>query len=197
MGKKSRIIFSAPLVLASGSPRRRELLAQLGYDFKVLVADVSEKTPTHLTVAETTLLNARLKAVAVARLRRDAIVIGADTLVALDGEPLGKPRDLDDAFAMLSRLNGRTHEVFTGVWIECGARNFARGLVEVSRVHFRNLSAVEIRKYLTLVQPLDKAGAYAAQEDPIGLIAKIDGSRTNVIGLPMEALDAALTPLRA
>ena len=178
----------APLILASSSPRRRELLAERGYRFEIVTAPVEETVPAYLTVRETVLLNARRKGYAVAALHPDACVVAADTLVALDGLPLGKPATLDDARAMLAALNGRTHQVFSGVWVEHRAAGRLAAFIEVSHVRFRTVTACEIEDYLRRVHVLDKAGAYAAQEDPIGLIEAIDGSRTNVIGLPMERL---------
>jgi len=178
----------APLILASSSPRRRELLAEYGYHFEIVTASIEETVPAHLTVRETVLLNASRKGSAVAALHPGACVVAADTLVSLEGRPLGKPATLDDARAMLASLNGRTHQVFSGVWIEHRAAGSVAAFIEVSHVRFRPLSADEIEDYLRRVHVLDKAGAYAAQEDPIALIEAIDGSRTNVIGLPMERL---------
>jgi septum formation protein len=177
-----------PLILASSSPRRRELLAEHGYRFEIVTAPVEETLPAHLTVRETVLLNARRKGSAVAALHPAACVVAADTLVALDGRALGKPATLDDARAMLAALAGRTHQVFSGVWIEQRAAGGLAAFIEVSHVRFRALTADEIDDYLRRVHVLDKAGAYAAQQDPIGLIEAIEGSRTNVIGLPMERL---------
>ena len=178
----------APLILASSSPRRRELLAERGYRFEIITAPVEETLPPHLTVRETVLLNARRKGSAVAALHPAACVLAADTLVALDGRPLGKPANLDEAREMLAALGGRTHQVFSGVWIEHRAAGTLAAFIEVSFVRFRALTPPEIEDYLRRVHVLDKAGAYAAQEDPIGLIAAIEGSRTNVIGLPIERL---------
>jgi septum formation protein len=174
------------LILASASPRRVDLLREAGFSPEVIPAVIGEIEPPHLTPGETTLFNARAKAHAVARLHPGAVVIGADTLVSIGGRVLGKPRDADDAFAMLRTLAGRTHDVLTGVCIVHGAGECA--FIEASHVTFRSLADVEIRRYMTLVHTLDKAGAYAAQEDPMGIIAGIAGSRTNVIGLPMEAV---------
>jgi septum formation protein len=182
----------AALILASSSPRRRELLAAAGYHFEIITAPVEETLPPHLTVRETVLLNARRKGAAVATLHPDACVVAADTLVALDGQPLGKPATLDTARKMLAALAGRTHQVFSGVWIERRAAGTVAAFVEVSQVRFRALSPAGIEDYLQRVHVLDKAGAYAAQEDPIGLIEAIEGSRTNVIGLPMERLSPIL-----
>ena len=184
---------AVPLILASSSPRRRELMAAHGYRFEMLTAPVEEVLPPHLTVAETVLLNARRKGAGVAALHPAACVVAADTLVALDGRPLGKPASLDQARETLGMLQGRTHQVFTGVWIEQRARSFLTGFVDCSHVRFRPLDASEIERYIRMVHVLDKAGAYAAQEDPIGLIAEIAGSRSNVIGLPMERLAPILS----
>jgi septum formation protein len=186
-----------PLILASASPRRRDLLAGHGYRFEIVTLPVEETLPPHLTVRETVLLNARRKGSAVAGVHPAACVVAADTLVALDGRPLGKPATLDDARAMLAALSGRTHQVFSGVWIEHRAAGSLAAFVEVSHVRFRPLAAAEIEDYIRRVHVLDKAGAYAAQEDPIALIEAIDGSRTNVIGLPMERLIPALATCAA
>ncbi len=113
-------------------------------------------------------------------------MLGVDTEVFFEGRVLGKPRDMDDAFAMLSRLNGRTHEVYSGCWLVEACRE--RGFVEITRVHFHHRTDDEMRAYLARIGPLDKAGAYAAQDDNGGMIARVEGSCTNVIGLPMEAL---------
>jgi len=177
-----------PLILASSSPRRRELLEAHGYRFTVATAPVEEVSPAHLTVRETVLLNAARKGAAAAALHPAACVLAADTLVSLDGRPLGKPAGLDEARRMLEALAGRAHQVFTGVWIGRRAAGLVAAFTEVSHVTFRPLCKAEIEDYLRKVHVLDKAGAYAAQQDPIGLIASIRGSRSNVIGLPMERL---------
>ena len=175
------------LILASTSPRRRALLAEYGYRFEVVGPDgVEEIAPPHLSPGDTVLANARAKARAVAGLRPGAAVLGVDTEVFFEGRVLGKPRDMDDAFAMLSRLNGRSHEVYSGCWLVEPGRE--RGFVEITRVHFHERTPDELRAYLARIGPLDKAGAYAAQNDDGGMIARFEGSFTNVIGLPMEAL---------
>jgi len=163
-------------------------MAEHGYQFDIVTAEVEEALPAHLTVRETVLFNALRKGSAVAASHPGAVIIAADTLVALDGQPLGKPASLDEARRMLGNLNGRTHQVFSAVWIEHRAAGRLAAFIEVSQVRFRTLNAREIEDYIQKVHVLDKAGAYAAQEDPIGLIAGIQGSRTNVIGLPMERL---------
>jgi septum formation protein len=151
---------------------------------------VEEIAPAHLSPGETVLANARAKARAVARIRPGATVLGVDTEVFFEGRVLGKPSDMAAAFSMLSRLNGRTHEVYSGVWLS--GPDVERGFVEVTRVHFRRRTAAELRRYLSRIGPLDKAGAYAAQEDDGEMIARVEGSFTNVIGLPMERLAAFL-----
>jgi septum formation protein len=181
------------LILASSSPRRSELMSAAGYPFEVLTAPVHETMPAHLTVRETVLLNALRKGAAVATLYPDACVVAADTLVALEGRPLGKPAGMADARRMLGMLAGRTHQVFTGVSVEHRAAGGLEAIVEVSHVTFRKMGAGEIGEYCRQVHVLDKAGAYAAQQDPVGLIAGIQGSRSNVIGLPMERLGRLLS----
>lgn len=184
------------IILASASPRRHQLLAEYGYTFTVQPADIEEQMPPGLDVAEITLFNARQKALAVAALNPDELVLGVDTLVAFEGAILGKPVDMDDAFAMLSRLNGRIHEVHSAVWATRQSTDTNRALVEVSRVKFRSLDEPALRRYMERIHPLDKAGAYAAQdENPESIVECIEGSRTNVIGLPMEALAKMLEAL--
>jgi len=183
------------LILASASPRRRQLLSEYGYEFSVYPADVEEVSPEEMNVGDVTLYNARLKAEAVARevhaIHPEAVILGVDTLVALDGKKLGKPKDMGEAAAMLCSLSGRIHEVHSGVWA-IGPRQ-SRAFVEVSRVRFKLLDEEAIRRYLARIDPLDKAGAYAAQDEhPDGVVEAIEGSRTNVIGLPMEALERML-----
>ena len=179
------------LVLASASPRRRALLREHGYAFEVVVPQgVDEIAPVHLSPGEIVLANAHAKARAASRLRPDAIVIGVDTEVLFEGRVLGKPADMDAAFAMLRRLNGRTHEVYSGVWLL--GQGSRRGFIEITRVHFHRRSDDELRSYLSRIGPLDKAGAYAAQDDRGGMIARVEGSFFNVIGLPMERLAGEL-----
>ena len=175
------------LILASASPRRRALMHEHGYDFEVRVPQgVTEIAPAHLSPGETVLANARAKARAGLAQMPDAIVLGVDTEVFFKGRVLGKPADMDAAFAMLRRLNGRTHEVYSGVWI--AGQGKERGFIEVTGVRFHRRTDAELKRYLARIHPLDKAGAYAAQEDCGGMIACVGGSFSNVIGLPMERL---------
>jgi septum formation protein len=184
-----------PLILASGSPRRRELLRRDGYEFTVLTPIVEEISPPELTPAEVTLTNARIKAQAIANENPGKLVIGADTVVAFEGEIFGKPRDLEHAAEMIRRLNGRTHEVWSGVWLIRGDTGRETGFNEVTRVRFRQLEDSALDAYHARIGPLDKAGAYAAQDDQGDLIEFYEGCFDNVIGLPMKSLAWALKRL--
>jgi septum formation protein len=173
-------------ILASSSPRRIQLLREAKFDPEVVCPEVTELACTFLTPSELARFNARLKASAVAVEHPDATVLGADTLVALGTEVFGKPQDLDDARRMLRTLVGKTHEVITGVAvIEANTGRMSLQAVS-SMVTFRSLSDSEIDAYLKMVNPLDKAGAYAAQNSANVLIERIDGSFSNVVGLPLE-----------
>ncbi len=181
-----------PLVLASTSPRRRQLLAEHGYAALVEPAAVEESTDETLRVRELVLLNGQLKSAALWSRHPRAAVLGTDTLVCLDGRALGKPADLAEAAAMLGRLAGRWHEVYSGVCVGCPVRGQVVCFVEETRVRFHPLSQSDIAAYLRLIDPLDKAGGYAAQEHGERIIAASEGSWTNVLGLPMERLTAVL-----
>jgi septum formation protein len=179
------------LILASSSPRRRDLLEVAGFEVVIRPAEVEELTgglPAHDLV----LANAELKALAVAAHTQGDLVLGADTIVVLDGDILGKPRDLSHAAEMLGRLGGRTHEVLTGVCMLRGGEVTRCSFVESTRVAFRPLDNATIHAYLVDINPLDKAGSYAAQEDRGRLIERIEGSMENVIGLPVERVMAAI-----
>lgn len=178
------------LLLASQSPRRRELLCEAGFAFEVIASSVIEIGSTQLSVRELTLGNAMRKACAVGE-NHDAVVLGADTLVACDGEVIGKPRDLREARAMLRRLGGREHDVCTGVCLARGGIA-QMAFAEFSRVRFKRLSDSAITSYFATIDPLDKAGAYAAQGSGRVVIEEITGSVSNVIGLPMETTALAL-----
>jgi septum formation protein len=181
------------LVLASASPRRRDLLREHGYEYEVVPSSAPETVAT--TPEETVLENARRKARAVAQLHPDAVVLGVDTEVWFQSRVLGKPADMEDAWRMLGELNGHTHEVYSGVCLTWSGGTEERTFVEVTHVHFHQRSESELRAYLERIGPLDKAGAYAAQEDQGVMIARVEGSFSNVIGLPMERLTPALAAL--
>jgi septum formation protein len=178
------------LVLASASPRRQELLSAAGFKFEVLPPSVSEISSPGLTLRELTLCNATRKGMAAAIQSPGAVILAADTLVALQGSVIGKPADLEEAAATLRRLSGRAHEVCSAVFIREGFRTCA--FTEISIVHFRRLNERAISDYLAKVNPLDKAGAYAAQGDGADIIDRVEGSFTNVVGLPMEKTLRAL-----
>lgn len=177
-----------PLILASASPRRAELLKLLAADFRILPGSVDEVAHDHLTPLEVCQLNAHRKARAVAKKIPDAIVLGADTLVFLDNEILGKPRSHAEARRMLSRLQGRTHQVVTGVCLMHLRTHQERIFAVSTDVLFHPLTSKQIRHYLKQIHPLDKAGAYAIQERGELIIAEISGSFSNVVGLPVEKL---------
>lgn len=177
-----------PLILASASPRRSELLRQLGCDFKIVPSDATELHHDQLTAREVSQINAYRKARAVAKKFPDSLVLGADTLVYLETTLFGKPANLEDAYQMLEKLQGRTHLVVTGVCLLCLRHHRQRVFAESTEVTFQPLDAVKIRRYLTKVNPLDKAGAYAIQEDGELIVEKISGSYSNVVGLPVERL---------
>jgi len=180
------------LLLASNSPRRRELLVQAGFTLEIFAPKISERFDVDLTLRELTAFNAIRKGMAAARLRPNNIVLAADTLVAIDDHVLGKPEDREEAVAMLQRLSGRAHEVCTSVFICHLAEAKSTSFHEISRVQFRRLGRGKIDNYLARVNPLDKAGAYAAQGFGSEIIEKIDGSHTNVVGLPIEKTIPAL-----
>ena len=182
---------STKLVLASASPRRRELLARLGIHPQVRPADVDETAIPGEDPAELVLRLARAKATVSARLgeteeggdTRGEVVLAADTIVALHGTALGKPRDTDDAAAMLRKLSGHTHQVMTGIAVRRGDRELTD--LVTTEVTFRELSEREVAWYLATGEPADKAGAYALQGAGAVLVDRVNGSDTNVIGLPL------------
>lgn len=181
------------LILASASPRRRELLATLGLSFDVVVAAVTEHEESSTDPRVMVSHNAALKADWVSARNPDAIVLGADTTVFIDGHALNKPRDLDEARAMLRRLSGRVHSVFTGVAVRCAET--ALGIDEgvASDVTFKTLDEATIDAYVSRVHVLDKAGGYAIQEHGELIVAGYTGSWTNIVGLPVETTKQILT----
>ena len=174
------------LILASASPRRRELLAQLGVPFTVIPANIDESLlPNELPQAYTTRL-AHAKAQHIAQQFPTAVVLGADSVVVLGQQILGKPRDIAEARHMLTCLSGREHRVLTGVAVLYAAQHFV-GLDAVSTlVRFRPLSSSDIESYLATGEPMDKAGAYAIQGAAAAFVASWDGCYTNVVGLPLR-----------
>lgn len=179
------------LHLASRSPRRRELLARLGVDFGILDVEVPEVRAAGEAPEEYVRRVARDKALAGLRLvGPGAVVLGADTEVVLDDEVFGKPRDAADAEAMLRRLSGRTHEVVTAVSLVVEGREVQA--VSRSRVTFDSLSAGDIAAYVASGEPMDRAGAYAIQGGAERFVARLDGSFSGVMGLPLHETAALL-----
>jgi septum formation protein len=179
-----------PLVLASASPRRAELLTMLGRSFEVRVVPVDESAAAGEDAAALVERLARRKAQA-ADTGPGEIVIAADTVVVLDGEIIGKPTDADDAAAILRRLSGRSHEVLTGVAVRTG--DDVRSAVESTTVVMRSLGPDEIDDYVATGEPLDKAGAYGIQGLGGRFVERIDGSYHNVVGLPLTVVERLLS----
>lgn len=177
------------VILASGSPRRRELMAGLGVNYEVrILPDVDESYPDTLQGEEIPIYIAKEKANAyIPMMQPDELIITADTIVWLDGKVLGKPRDREDALQMLRTMSGRTHEVFTGVCIT--TTDWQRSFTAQTEVRFATLSEDEIIYYVDNFKPMDKAGAYGVQEW-IGFIGveNISGSYYNIMGLPVQKL---------
>jgi septum formation protein len=180
------------LILASASPRRRELLRSLGLEFEIVPSDAPELHDSKIPVAELCALNAVNKAKSIAVQFPEALVIGADTLVALDGEIYGKPASLREAHEMLRRLQGHTHQVVTGVALLHNASSRSDSFAIETTVTFRALNDEQIQNYIAAVHVLDKAGAYGIQEKGDMIVEKICGSFTNVVGLPVEELSSRL-----
>ncbi len=180
------------LILASGSPRRRELLEELGVRFKVVTEDVEELSGGHMTPVELCRANAFRKAQVVAMRHPERLVLGADTLVHLGAEAFGKPGSMAGARRMLRRLSGQVHEVTTACCLTQWRPPKRMVFVETTRVRFGTLSDRQIRRYLAAVNPLDKAGGYAIQEHGEWIVEWIDGSFTNVVGLPVGRVRAEL-----
>jgi septum formation protein len=176
-----------PIILASASPRRQMLLEGAGVDFTVCVSDADERTDPIWTPKRMVRELARRKATAVADSLPGTFVIGADTLVSLDGEVLGKPQNHIDAVRMLHMLSGRTHQVQTGVCVVM-PNGHKLTFCEVSEVTFRDLTHEEIVAYVATGEPLDKAGAYAIQGEGRALIRAFHGDYANIVGLPVDRL---------
>ena len=179
------MIVNHPLILASKSPRRQQLLADLGLEFSIKVKDTDEIYPDDLAKEKVPEYLAKLKAEAFLGELNDEILITSDTIVLLENEILGKPKDREDAFLMLKKLSGKMHLVITGVCLLSTAKEAC--FSDVTKVYFKPISDEEIRYYLDRFKPYDKAGSYGIQEW-IGMTAieKIEGSYFNVMGLPVH-----------
>ena len=178
-------MFSKNIILASQSPRRRELLQSFGFKFEAVSSGADEDGTEGMTPAEAvkTLALRKAKWVKERRAEDGSVILAADTLVALDGELLGKPADEEDAFRMLSALSDTAHEVYTGVAILHGDKEIVHA--ECTKVFFRPLSEQEIRAYIATGEPMDKAGAYGIQEKGGIFVRRIEGDYLNVLGLPL------------
>lgn len=177
-----------PILLASQSPRRHDLMKMAGFEFRVHSADVEEVGPAHLSVYELTEHIARIKVEAViSESKPEELIVSADTIVLLNNKILGKPKDRNEAREFLQRLSGTTHDVITAVCLHKGDKSLT--FSETTVVHFKKLSSATISKYIATDEPYDKAGGYAIQ-GPIGLrsIEKINGCFFNVMGLPVSRL---------
>ena len=183
------------LILASASPRRSELLERIGLQFRICPADVEEYNSPDDGPAQMVLHNAGLKADALMTDFPDALVLGSDTTVALDGIVLNKPVDLDDARSMLQQLSGRPHTVYTSIALRWQAGGLSDDFVEASQVYFKTLDDATITAYFQCVDPLDKAGAYGIQTGREMIVEAVEGSVENVMGLPIQALEARLFEL--
>lgn len=187
------------LILASASPRRRELIQKLGLDFEAETSEADEKLPDYITEPEDApeyLSGIKAEAVYDKHTDEDVLVVGSDTVVILDGEIYGKPVDEDDAFRMLKSLSGRWHEVVTGVTIISGVPGSDRrqqiSFSVSTRVKFYQLGDDEIRDYIAGGEPMDKAGAYGIQQGGALIVERIDGDFFAVMGLPIAALSRRL-----
>lgn len=178
--------MSYKIVLASKSPRRKEILEKYGYKIEIRTQDADETLPKGISPKEAVELLAEIKATAVARSENE-LVIGSDTVVALDGKILGKPKTEQDAFLMLKSLSGRTHEVFTGVCLVTNREKIV--FSDCSVVEFNELSDEQIWQYIKSGEPMDKAGAYGIQGGAKEFATIKNGSYYNVMGLPIEMLN--------
>lgn len=178
-------------VLASQSPRRKELIKIISEEFSVLPSGCDETVPEGLDGSETVIYLSKIKGLDVKeKCESDCVIISADTVVCLDGEILGKPKNSDEAFSMLKKLSGREHTVYTGVTLIRGEKT--KSFFEESKVTFWDLSEDEINGYIKTGEPFDKAGAYGIQGKGALLVKKIDGDFYNVMGLPISRLKREL-----
>ena len=183
---------SFPFILGSGSPRRRELLGQIMSDYSVEVSDAEEIFSHPEGTLALVMENARIKASSVAQSNLQHWVLGADTLVALEERVLGKPKSIGEATEILQFLSGQTHQVSTGLCLINRTLDYEEVRVETSQVTFKEINDSTIEEYFNEVNPLDKAGGYAIQIRHDLIVEKFEGSRSNVIGLPLRLLEGWL-----
>ena len=180
------------LILASSSPRRRELLRRCQVDFTVEISPAEELSHAE-NMSILPELNAALKAGAVAEKHPDSWVLGADTMIIFENSAIGKPADLTDAANLLRKFSGKSHQVITGMALICSSRNIKEVWSEISVVRFKTLNDATIREYLNRVEVLDKAGAYAIQEHGDLIVEEFSGELENIVGLPLKKLRQLLT----
>ena len=184
-----------PVILASTSPRRSELLTSMDIEFEIVPSHAEETLEGSDFVPDLCEANARAKAEPIAELHPECLVIAADTMVYLEDELFGKPTHLDEAGRMLAQLQGRTHQVSTGVSLIYHNNEISKTFSVITNVTFLQLSKGEINEYLAGIDPLDKAGGYAIQQNKHLIIKRVSGSVSNVIGLPVERLKEELNHL--
>ncbi|GBF09992.1 MULTISPECIES: Maf family protein [Tepidibacillus] len=180
------------IILASSSPRRREILELIGISFLVHPSDVDESYNESNSPEDIVKQLATRKAMDIASYYQEGIIIGADTIVVLDGQILGKPKDEEDAFQMLNRLQGRSHQVFSGVAVVDAKTREVKASYQMTKVYMDPLSEEEIRLYIATKEPMDKAGSYGIQGFGAIFIEKIEGDYFNVVGLPVALLSTLL-----
>jgi septum formation protein len=191
-------VLTKRLVLASRSPRRLSLLRQIGFEPDVMPCEISEDFNPTLAPAQNAKILALDKARTVACTLSDAIVIGADTIVVIDGAMLGKPSDRADAIRMLERLSGRTHTVYTGFALVDRPTDLWVSDVEATLVTFRRMTRTEVEEYVDSGSPMDKAGAYGIQDDfGAVFVSRVEGCFYNVVGLPLSKLYTTMTEFQA
>ena len=184
-----------PVILASSSPRRSELLTSMDIEFEIVPSHAEESMDGGDFIPDLCEANARAKAEPIAELHPECLVIAADTLVYLEDELFGKPTHVDDAARMLTRLQGRTHQVATGVSLIYHNGEISKVFSVITNVTFLPLGREQIDEYLAGIDPLDKAGGYAIQQDKHKIIKRVSGSISNVVGLPVERLKEELNHL--
>jgi len=190
-------VTNSPIILASKSPRRKALLEQAGIAFSVFPSGIDESTLPHSEPQTYVRRLAEVKAVAVARRFPDSWVIGADTVVVMSGNVLEKPESPNQARSMMARLSGKTHQVLTGYCVCCHSEKQIHSSLAITDVTFKCLTDAEIQWYTGTPEPYDKAGGYGIQELGVFLVKSVNGSYTNVVGLPVCEVISLLTRLRA
>lgn len=184
-----------PVILASASPRRSQLLASMDIEFEVVPSHIEELVDGYDFIPDLCEANAGIKAEPIADMHPECLVIAGDTMVYLEDTLYGKPTDIDDAHRMLTRLQGRTHQVTTGVSLIYHNEEISKSFSVITNVTFLSLDVGQISEYLAKIDPLDKAGGYAIQEHKQMIAKRVSGSVSNVVGLPVERLKEELNNL--